>query len=322
MSKTQKPFSNLNPFGQCAKYGIPLWQCPSFLFLIMGVIIIAVILATYFIASARLGNPQMVSLTVIVVSVILLVIDYVITRSFEEVSEASRMKTEFISIVSHQLRSPLTNLKFSLEILTQNNSANFSQKEKEYLDILKDNTKRMNILVNNLLMVSRLETGRMPFKTTSISVVDLIKKNVLKQKLYSEASKVRIKMKADKIVPAVETDPLWLEQIVTNLIDNGIRYSQSNGQLEIKIYSKPKKVIVSISDNGVGIPKEEQKYIFQKFFRSKNALKYQTEGSGLGLFIVKQIIELMGGKIWFKSEEGKGTTFFFSLPVKKFNKGQ
>jgi len=312
----KKILQELNPFHNCKKYGIPIFQCPSFLFLIMGLIIIVAILVTYYIASLRVESPTVVSLLVIGVTFILLIIDYIITRSFERISEANRMKTEFISVVSHQLRSPLTNLKYSLEFLMTNKLKSVSKDEMEYFKILEENTKRMGDLINNLLIVSRIETGQLPLRNEEFSLVDLTKKMVMKFKIYSEATNVVIKLKAEKNMSNVFADPFWIEQTIQNLLDNAIRYSHKGDTVEIKIKPDSKKLIFTIKDTGVGIPKQEQKFIFQKFFRSKNALKYQTQGSGLGLHIIRNVLNLMKGKIWFTSKENEGTTFHFTLPIK------
>ncbi len=318
MAETIKKILNmLNPFGECKKYRISLWQCPPFLFVLMGLIIIGVIIATYFIATLRIDDPKIVTLIVLAMAAILIVIDYIITRSFERISEASRMKTEFIDIISHQLRSPLVNLKYSLEVLISKKHGKISKKELEYFKILDENIKIMGNLINNLLLISRIESGKLPFKKQEFSLSELTKEIILKFKPFSEASNVKIKLKAKKNLPKVFADPFWLRQIIKNLLDNAIRYIKQKGEVEVKISSKPKKLYFKISDTGVGIPKSEQKYIFQKFFRSKNILKYQTRGSGLGLYISKSILELMGGKIWFESKERKGTTFYFMLPIKK-----
>ncbi|MDI6883298.1 MAG: HAMP domain-containing sensor histidine kinase [Patescibacteria group bacterium] len=166
------------------------------------------------------------------------------------------------------------------------------------------------------MTISRIETKRLPLKSQEVSLEDLTKKIILKFKPFAEASKVKIKFQAQKPLTRVLADPLWLEQVIENLLDNAVRYIKERGEVQIKIKKQKEKIYFEIQDNGVGIPKKEQKFIFQKFFRSRNVLKYQTEGSGLGLYIVKKVLELMAGKIWFKSTEGKGTTFYFTLPIK------
>lgn len=309
--------SVFNPFASCKKYNIRLFQCPAFLFLLMGVIIVGVIIITYFIANLKVEDPRIVSLIELGITSILIVIDYIIINSFERMAEASRMKTEFIGIVSHQLRSPLTNIKFSLEILLSGELREKGESEIEYLKILRENTQRMGDLVNDLLLVSRIETGEFPLKERTIDLGSMVKDIAVKFKPFAEASNVDIFVNIEENLPPVKGDTLWLEQVVKNLLDNAIRYIKGKGRVDINLAGKKKEMLFSIKDTGVGIPKEEQKFVFQKFFRSKNAVRHQTEGSGLGLHIVKRILDLFGGRIWFDSDEGKGTTFFFTLPFKK-----
>ena len=312
----KKILESLNPLTPCKKWGVPLWQCPQFLFLLMGVIIIGVILATYSIATYQIGDPKIVALVVLVIAFVLLILDFIITRSFERIAEASRMKTEFISIISHQLRSPLTNLRYSLELLISGKLGKIEGKKLEYFKILEENTQRMGDLVNDLLTVSRIETGKLPLKKEEISLGDLTKKVILKFKPLADASNVKVELRVPKNLPRVLTDSLWLEQIVENLLDNAIRYIKDKGEVKIRVKVEAPKIYFEIQDNGVGIPREEQKFIFQKFFRSENVLKYQTGGSGLGLYIAKQILKLLGGEISFSSKENKGSTFWFTIPIK------
>lgn len=307
---------SLNPLTSCKKWGVSLWQCPQFLFLLMGVIIIGVILATYSIAAYQIGDPKIVALVVLVIAFVLLILDFIITRSFERIAEASRMKTEFISVVSHQLRSPLTNLRYSLELLISGKLGKIRGKKLEYFKILEENTQRMGDLINDLLTVSRIETGKLPMKKEEISLGVLTKKVILKFKPLADASNVKVEFRAHKNLPKILSDSLWLEQIVENLLDNAIRYIKNKGEVKIRIRRGDKKIYFEIQDNGVGIPKEEQKFIFQKFFRSENVLKYQTDGSGLGLYITKQILKLLGGEVGFSSKENKGSTFWFTMPIK------
>lgn len=317
MLDKKKICERLNPFAICKKYRVSLWQCPQFLFFIMGLVIIGVIIFTYFLANQKIGDPFLVSLFVLAAGAVLLVINFIITNSFERMAEASRMKSELVGIVSHQLRAPLTNIRFSLDFLTSGGADQISKEQAEYHSIIQENTKRMGDLVNNLLTVSKIESGNFPLKRQPVSLVELTKGLIDKFKAYIEASNVKVGLDVQGVVGKVLADPLWLEQVVENLLDNAIRYTKGGGEIRITIKQKGRRVNFEIADQGVGIPKEEQRYIFEKFFRSRNVLREETNGSGLGLHIVKKVLELSGGRVWFKSKEGGGTTFYFFLPTIK-----
>lgn len=307
----------LNILSKCKQYRLSIWHCPQFLFLIMGLVIIATALITYGLGTRYyVADPGTVSLIVFVITVILFIITFSIVRSMEGLAEASRLKSEFINIVSHQLRSPLSNLKWIVEILFSGRFGQFEPEQKEYLKILQENSNRMGELIADLLIVSRIDEGRLPLNKTQFSLINLTKEVVNELKILAEASNVEIKFEAPESLPQAFGDTQMIKMAVENLLDNAIRYIKEKGEIYIKLKNEGSNLFFEIKDTGVGIPKEDQKNIFQKFFRSKNILKYQTQGSGLGLHITKSIIEKSGGKIWFKSKEGQGTTFWFTLPTK------
>lgn len=312
----KKILSQLNIFAQCKRYGLSFWQCPQFLFLVMGIIIIGSTLIAYAIGNRYIEDPGIVVLIVLLLTVILFIVAFTITRSFERLAEASRMKSEFISIVSHQLRSPLSNLKWAIELLMSGRLGKIEEKQAEYFRILKENSSRMADLVSDLLTVSRIETATLPLEKKEFFLEELIKNLIRQFELFAKASNVEIEFKFPKNLPKILADPSRLRLVIENLLDNAIRYIKDSGRVLISLEKKGKNLYFEIKDNGVGIPQEDQKYIFQKFFRSENILKYQTQGSGLGLYIARSIIEKSGGKIGFKSEENKGSTFWFTLPIK------
>lgn len=312
----KKILAQFNILGQCRQYGVSLWQCPQFLFLIMGLVIIAATLAVYTIGTRYIEDPGIVALVVLLVTVVLFIIAFIITRSFERLAEASRMKSEFVSIVSHQLRSPLSNLIWAIELLMSGRLGKIEENQTEYFKILKENSSRMGELVSDLLIVSRIETATLPIKKQEFSIEDLIKKLISNIEPFAKATNVEIKLETQKDLPKVFADSSQIRLVIENLLDNAIRYVKERGVVEIKLETKGNSLYFEIKDNGIGIPKDDQKYIFQKFFRSENALRYQTQGSGLGLFITRSIVNKSGGKISFKSEENKGSTFWFILPIK------
>ena len=316
MSLIKKIFAELNIVAQCKKYNLSLWQCPQFLFLIMGIIIVTSSLFTYAFGTRYIEDPLIVAFIIQVLALILFVIAVIITRSFERLAEANRLKSEFVSIVSHQLRSPLSNLKWTIELLMSGKLGKIEEKQTEYFKIIKENSNRMHELVADLLTVSRIETSRLPFKIQQFSMEELVKEIINEYKPVANAYNVEVIFKNQKLLPKAFSDPSRIKLVVENFLDNAIRYVKDKGKVEIELSKNSGNIHFSIKDNGVGIPKKDKKYIFQKFFRSENVLKQQTKGSGLGLYISKAIIKRAQGKIGFHSEEGKGSTFWFTLPTK------
>ncbi|MDA1337356.1 MAG: HAMP domain-containing sensor histidine kinase [bacterium] len=314
--------SALNIFKQTKKYGIPLWQNPQFLFLVMGIIIMFSSILFYGLGNRYIGDPQVVALFIIVITMILLVIAYIITRSFERLAEASRLKSEFVGIVSHQLRAPLSNMKWITDLLT---SGKGNGDRKEYFQMLRENATRMKELVNDLLTVSRIEEGGLITKREEFSFQDLLKEVTLDFQPMAKAMNIVLDIQNASKASLVLADPMQIRQVVSNLLDNAIKYtgktkeaeSKSKGAghtITMRLTNKGEKLRFEIEDAGVGIPEEDKKYIFEKFFRSSNALRQETQGSGLGLYIAKAIIKRSGGEIGFNSSEHKGSIFWFTLP--------
>ncbi len=276
----------------CKDLGVPFWQCPQFLFLLMGIVIGLSSLLVYFLGTRYIQNYYVIALIAIGTNLFLFVLSFFITQNFEKAIESSRMKTELTNIIIHQIRSPLTSLRWSLESL--------DIKE----DVLNKNLKRMAELTDDLLMVTKIEEKDFALQKKEFFLNELVEevlKNFSLRNFKTDFKEVRVKADYNQV-----------RLVIENLIDNAIRYC-SQGNIKIKVYQKNNQAIFEIKDEGVGIPERDQKHIFEKFFRSDNTLKNKTKGSGLGLYIVKKIIEKHKGKIWFQSEEGKGTTFYFSI---------
>jgi signal transduction histidine kinase len=306
-------YYQLNLPAQCKRYNVSLWQCPQFLFLIMGIIIIIAAIVAYLIGIHYIENPQLIALIVLGLSGILFIFAYLINISFEKLAEASRIRTEFVRIVSHQLRSPITNLSWAIDSLMTGDLGRIEKSQLEYFKILKENSSRMKELIKDLLITSRIEEGTLPIKKEKVSLIE-ITKNLISQFLpFARASNVEIKFDFDKNLPEVFTDPNQIKVAIENLLDNAIRYIGRKGEVKIDLKKREKEILFEIKDNGLGIPFEDQKFIFQKFFRSRSK---ESGGTGLGLFITKSIIEKLSGKIWFESKEGEGTKFYFTLPIK------
>ncbi len=227
-----------------------------------------------------------------------------------------RLKTEFVSLSAHQLRTPLSVIKWTLSLLREEN---LSEKEKkEFIEKLWIANERMIKLVNDLLNVTRIEEGRYVYNLQLKDIVE-VATQVIKPRIELAKKKglTFIFKKPKEKIPKVKIDEEKISLCIQNLVENAINYTPPGGKVIVSIeYDKNKKeILFSVKDTGIGIPKEQRQRIFTKFFRADNAVKMETEGSGLGLFITKNIINAHKGRIWFKSQENKGSTFYFSLPV-------
>jgi signal transduction histidine kinase len=320
----KKIFGKLDIIASCRRYGIPLWQCPQLLFVIMGAVIIVSSLSIFAIGTYFIENPELVALLVLGLSAILFIIATIIIQSFDRLAEANRMKSEFVNIVSHQLRTPITNIKWTLDALSPKIKEKITE-DNGYLETLEENTERMTELVNDLITVSRIQEGALPLKQEEFSLETLVKELIHESKPFAEASGVKIETRFEENLPLIDHDSLRIKSVVENLLNNAIHYGfekkeeelrEEKRKIEITLKTKPQNIYFEIKDNGIGIPKEDQKYIFQKFFRAGNVLKHQAQGSGLGLYIAKSIIEKSKGKIGFNSQENEGATFWFTLPIK------
>jgi len=229
-----------------------------------------------------------------------------------------RMKTEFVSISAHQLRTPLSAIKWTLKMLLDEDLGKITSEQREFIQKTYASNERMIALINDLLSVTRIEEGRYLYRPVLSDIEAIIRFVINSYK--EEAAKRNISLKIKKAKKKLPKIPLDVEKIklaIQNIVDNAIKYTSSGGKVTVVLKYDKKEVIVSIEDTGVGVPKDQEERIFTKFFRGVNVIRMETDGSGLGLFIAKNIIEAHGGRIWFKSKENEGTTFWFSLPVKQ-----
>jgi PAS domain S-box-containing protein len=237
---------------------------------------------------------------------------------FRDVSEERRIdnaKTEFISIASHQLRTPLTAIRWNAELLMEMAKEYFTADQMQYIIDMHESTKHMIEIVNGLLNISRIEAERLTVNPVSVDCVALVQ-TILKNVQPLVAKKEHnISVQAAPGLPMLTTDPKILTELLANLVSNAIKYTPPKGKIEINLSLKDADMMFTVKDNGYGIPKGQQKRIFEKFFRGENVVKLDTEGTGLGLYIVHQLAILLGGRAWFESEENRGSTFFFTIPL-------
>ena len=304
----------LNIKKQCDNLKTPLWECPHFLFLVMGFIIIVTIIGTN-IAARYYTEPEVAALIVMAITGILLVISNIIVGAFERVAEASRTRSEFVSIISHQLRNPLSSIRWQLEILLRDKT--IDQKMRSYLDGVNEYNNRMAKLVNDLLTINRIENKRLTLTPTSFSLIDLTKKVITDNTLFANASHLTIVFEERKNIPVVYADENHIRWAVENLLGNAIRYSNPRNVISVEITKQPPQVRLSITNYGTPISAADGAYIFKKFFRAPAAQRTRTDGSGLGLFIAKSIVEASGGSIGFTPDPSGKTTFWLTLPRAK-----
>lgn len=239
--------------------------------------------------------------------------------------DVDNMKTEFVSLVSHQLRTPLTAIRWYVEILQSGSGGPLTEKQQQFLTEVLKGSRRMSLLITDLLNIARLEGGKVRVNPEPTEIVSYVADVVEEVKPLAEKSNVELTFSKPQSAFNVSIDKSLTRQIIHNLLTNAIKYSGSGDRqgkvaLNIARDDDRKGYVIEVRDNGIGIPKKWQDRIFQKFFRTDTAVAVDTEGTGLGLYLAKMIVDAFGGDISFESEEGEGTAFFVFIPASGMKK--
>lgn len=239
--------------------------------------------------------------------------------SFEE--EVDRIKSEFISLASHQLRTPLSAIKTYSHMLLDGYMGDLNQSQGQALKTIVDASNRMNELISTLLNITRMESGAVAANIRTLNIEALVGEVVKELSLQASNKEIRLSATTTGKYPkTIRSDRAILKEVLNNLVANAIKYTPSGGRVAVRVRLRSDDIIINVHDTGWGIPKYSQDQIFSKFFRAENIVKRETSGTGLGLYLVKGLVEAINGRIWFESHEGKGTDFFLSMPRAKKQK--
>jgi len=242
----------------------------------------------------------------------------VIFPDTQKEQEVERVKSEFLEVVSHQLRSPLGSMRWSIEMLLAGDEGKLPDNARERLKQVYESNRWMITLANDLLNVSRIDQGKIREEPELTNYLEIIKAVIAEEEVEAKKQGVTIllNLKSTQFT-AIRIDQRCFREVIQNLLSNAVKYSSLNGKVTISCEQQDNLVKIDVTDNGIGIPEEDKKFIFSKFFRAANARKSRIDGTGLGLFVVKSYVSGWGGSITFESTQNKGTTFFLQIPAQR-----
>jgi len=243
---------------------------------------------------------------------------------YSEVQAANLAKSEFVSFVSHELKTPMTSIKGFTDLLAAGSVGPVTEAQMNFLSTIRSNTERMVTLVSDLADISRIEAGRLRLDFTSVDVTEAVNEVIRSVHSQIETKEQILTIDIPDSLPPMWGDHFRIIQIITNLVSNAHKYTPKGGRIALQAelaqniwdaQAVQQVIHLSVSDTGFGISPQEKSKIFQKFFRSEDQKIRDVPGTGLGLNITKTLVEMQGGQIWFESQPGEGTTFQFTIPV-------
>jgi signal transduction histidine kinase len=238
---------------------------------------------------------------------------FALSKMEEERLQLDKAKAEFLSITSHELRTPITPLKAQLQMLQQEYFGKLTEKQKESLDVILRNTERLNKIIEDFLEVSRIEAARLKFTFRKTDLQETVKETVKFMEGFAKKKNIKLVVTTGEL-PNIEVDPDRISQVLRNLVHNAIKFSPLDSSIEIHTEVKKSYIQFSVKDQGIGLKSEDQIRVFEPFYQVEGTLSQKLGGTGLGLTICRGIIEAQKGKIWVESKPGYGSTFYFTVP--------
>jgi len=236
-------------------------------------------------------------------------------RLYEEIHAANKAKSEFVSLVAHELRVPMTSIKGYTDLMNSGMAGPLSDMQKEFLTVIQRNLERMSSLIRDLSDINRIESGRMKFEFQDFALQTIVDDVLGSLRERIEARNQTLIVEMAEGLTAVHADPTRIAQVFANLVSNAHKYTPDGGQIVVRVKQGERVTAVTVQDNGIGISEEDQAQLFTQFFRSEDQLVREQQGWGLGLSIVRKMVEAQNGEISFESELGRGSTFTFTIPL-------
>ena len=233
-----------------------------------------------------------------------------------DLEEITRMKTQFLSMTSHELRTPLTPVNAQLQMLREGYMGKLNAKQEKSIDVILRNVERFGNLINDITDISRIEAGRIRVSFKRMNLNDVVNEAIKMQEPFAQEKGIKISMRLGEL-PIVIGDAERLRQVISNLLENAIKFSKGSSDVEVETKRDGENVLVRVTDHGIGISREDEEKLFRPFSQIDTSMGRAYGGSGLGLAIAKGLIQVHGGKIWVESEPGKGSSFYFSIPIEQ-----
>jgi signal transduction histidine kinase len=296
-------------------YNVPFWKLPETLLVMSALLNILIMVITYYWMSNLAEDPREAVLIVALESILILFISNMIVESAEEIIDGQVLKKEFIEIISHQTRTPLTNICWNIEMINRiKEKEGYSDKMEKHLTRIAESSNKIMELTNDFIYLSRINE-EIELSKEKIDLVEMINKVIEENTAPVQSRQLKVLFSPKEKAVFVNSNEENLKIVLDNLFDNATKYCQKEGTIEISIEKKGGCAVLKVFNEGIGISAEEKKFIFEKFYRAKEAKQLFSHGTGLGLYISKKILDKIGGQIWFESKPGKNVTFFVKLPL-------